>query len=47
VPDTLVRPDSIGTRVDVLSPDFVCSWTDGGRHAAWVHVAGDLDPGDP
>jgi anti-sigma B factor antagonist len=42
MPDTLDRPDSIGTRADV-SPAFVCSWTDGGRDAAWVHLAGELD----
>jgi anti-sigma B factor antagonist len=28
---------------DELPPAFVCSWTDGGRDAAWVHVTGDLD----
>ena len=43
MPDLLARPDSSGTRVDVLSPAFVCSWTHGGRNAAWVHVAGELD----
>jgi anti-anti-sigma factor len=24
-------------------PSFVCSWTDGGPEACWVHVAGRLD----
>jgi anti-sigma B factor antagonist len=24
-------------------PPFVCSWRPGGRNAAWVHVAGELD----
>jgi len=43
MPDVPVLPDSIGGRVDVISPPFVCSWTDDGRDAAWVHVAGELD----
>jgi anti-sigma B factor antagonist len=40
---TLVRPDSIASEVGALSPTFVCSCRDGGRDAAWVHVAGELD----
>lgn len=24
-------------------PRFICSWTDGGQDAAWVHLAGELD----
>ena len=31
--------DSIAKR----APGFVCSCTDGALHAAWVHVAGELD----
>ena len=36
-------PDSIAGRADVLPPAFVCSCPEGGRDAAWVHVAGVLD----
>jgi len=43
MPDTLVRTDSAGGRARVLSPALVCSWTDGRRDAAWVHLAGELD----
>ena len=43
MPDTLVLTKSIGGRADVLPGAFVCSWTDGGRDAAWVHVGGELD----
>jgi anti-sigma B factor antagonist len=28
---------------DAQSPDWVCSWLDGGLDAAWVHVEGALD----
>ena len=35
--------DSIAGRADILPPAFVCSRTNGGLDAAWVHVAGDLD----
>jgi len=43
MPDTLVLPDSIGGRGHVLPGAFVCSWTDGGRDAVWVHLQGELD----
>ncbi len=44
LPDS-VLPDSIADRADAvpLPPAFVCSWTDAGLDAAWVHVAGELD----
>jgi anti-sigma B factor antagonist len=41
--DALVRPDSIAGRAGELPPAFACSWTDGGRDAAWIHIAGELD----
>jgi anti-sigma B factor antagonist len=42
MPDAQVLPDSIAGNADARSPALVCSWTDGGLDAAWVHVAGDL-----
>ena len=43
--ETSIAPlaDSIARRADILPPAFVCSRTNGGLEAAWVHVAGDLD----
>jgi anti-sigma B factor antagonist len=35
--------DSIARRELVLAPAFVCSWTDGGLDAAWLHLGGELD----
>ena len=35
--------DSIAGRADVVPPAFVCSRTNGGLDAAWVHLAGALD----
>jgi anti-anti-sigma factor len=43
MPRNLVLADSIAGRADVLPPAFDCSWADGGRDAAWVHLAGELD----
>lgn len=43
MPQALVLPDPIARRTDALSPAFVCSWTNDGLDAAWVHVAGELD----
>src|ERR1700694_4142200 len=54
MPQTLVLSDSTADRADAArrtdarradapSPAFVCSWTDGGLDAAWVHVTGALD----
>lgn len=43
MPDALVLCDSIAGRANARSPAFVCSWTDGGLHAVWVRVAGELD----
>jgi len=43
MPQTSVLSDSFAGRADVRSPAFVCSWTDGGLDAAWVHIAGALD----
>jgi anti-anti-sigma factor len=39
----LICPDSIADHADEASPAFVCSCSDGGLDAAWVHVAGELD----
>ena len=41
--DALVLSHSIARNADVSSPALVCSWTDGGRDAAWVRVAGELN----
>ena len=35
--------DSLVARAPVPPPTFVCSHTNPGRDAAWVHVAGELD----
>jgi anti-anti-sigma factor len=40
---TLVSPDSIVGRAHALPAAFQCSWANGGPHAAWVHLAGELD----
>lgn len=43
MPDELL-PDSVTSVADTLLPlPLVCSWTDGGLDAAWVHLAGQLD----
>jgi anti-sigma B factor antagonist len=42
MPDAQVFPDSIAGSAGDLPPALVCSWTDGGLDAAWVHVAGEL-----
>jgi len=41
--NTLALTNPNDRRADEMLPAFVCSWTDGGRDAAWVHVTGDLD----
>jgi anti-sigma B factor antagonist len=41
--NTVAVPDSSGGRDGGPPLGFVCSWTDGGQGAAWVHVAGELD----
>jgi anti-sigma B factor antagonist len=43
VPDALISPGAIAGHVDASSSASVCSCTDGGLDAAWVHVAGALD----
>jgi anti-sigma B factor antagonist len=43
VPHALNSLDPIAGHADAASPAFVCSCTDGGLDAAWVHVAGELD----
>jgi anti-anti-sigma factor len=44
MPDSLVLSDSpAGHALPGHAEAFVCSWTDGGLDAAWVHVAGELD----
>ena len=40
--DALPALDSVA-RVNPPPSVLVCSWTDGGPDAAWVHVAGELD----
>lgn len=35
--------DSIAGRTSAPRPALVCSWTDGGRDAAWVQLAGALE----
>jgi|SRR5450755_372369 len=40
--DALLALDSVA-RVNPPPSVLVCSWTDGGPDAAWVHVAGELD----
>jgi anti-sigma B factor antagonist len=40
--DAQVFPDSIVGSAGAVPPALVCSWTDGGLDAAWVHVAGEL-----
>jgi len=37
------KAEFIGSRADEVSPPLVCSWAEGGRNAAWVQVAGELD----
>ena len=41
--DAQVPSHSIAAAANAPSPTLVCSWTDGGLDAAWVHVAGELD----
>jgi anti-anti-sigma factor len=40
--DAPVLSHSIAGNANPPLPTLVCSWTDGGRDAAWVHVAGEL-----
>jgi anti-sigma B factor antagonist len=42
MPDVLSQ-DSIARRAKASGPAFVCSWSDGGLDAAWVHLGGELD----
>jgi anti-sigma B factor antagonist len=39
MPNALVLPASL----ESPPPPFVCSWTNGGLDAGWVHVGGELD----
>jgi anti-anti-sigma factor len=41
--DAQVLSHSIAGNSDTPSPTLVCSWTDGGVEAAWLHVAGELN----
>jgi anti-anti-sigma factor len=43
MPDAQILSNSIGRGASLLPPALVCSWTDGGPDAAWVHAAGELD----
>jgi anti-anti-sigma regulatory factor len=38
----MVPNHPIAHREDPPAPGFVCSWTNGGADAAWVHLAGNL-----
>jgi len=38
-----VLADSVVDSAGAPPRAFVCSWTDGGLEAAWVHVSGELD----
>jgi anti-sigma B factor antagonist len=40
--DRIVVEETVAGRPYALPPSFVCSWTEDGLDAAWVHVAGDL-----
>jgi len=40
--DVPVHSHAIAGNANTPSPTLVCSWTDGGLDAAWVHVAGEL-----
>jgi anti-sigma B factor antagonist len=40
--DTPFLSHSVPGNANAPSPALVCSWTDGGLDAAWVHVAGEL-----
>src|ERR1700727_624449 len=42
MPDVLAQ-DSIARQGIVSAPAFVCSWSDGGLDATWVHLGGELD----
>ncbi len=42
MPDALVSHNSIAKQGNPLAPALLCSWTNGGSDAAWVHVAGEL-----
>jgi anti-anti-sigma factor len=41
--DVPVLSHTIAGNAHTPSPTLVCSWTDGGRDAAWVQVAGELN----
>lgn len=43
MPDALLSRDLTTSFADPPPSALVCSWTDGGPDAAWVHVAGELD----
>ncbi len=41
--DALVLSHSVADAANAPSPTLICSWTDGGLDAAWVHVASELE----
>jgi anti-anti-sigma factor len=43
MPHTLDAFTSSAAHADSPPRRFVCTWTEGGREAAWVHLAGELD----
>jgi anti-anti-sigma factor len=43
MPTKLVLADPIVERTNTMPPAFRCWWANGGRDAAWVHLAGELD----
>jgi anti-anti-sigma factor len=42
MPDAPAK-NSIARQAPASAPTFVCSWTDGGLDATWVHLGGELD----
>lgn len=43
MPDELASTDAGVDCAEVAPPTLVCSWTEGGSDAVWVHAAGELD----
>jgi anti-sigma B factor antagonist len=43
MPEAPLLTDSLTEAAVASLPPFVCSWTNGGPDAAWMHMAGELD----
>ena len=43
MPQTSVLASPTAASDHAASPSFLCTWKADGSHAAWVHVAGELD----